>query len=80
MTSESPVQPRRAQIWAGRLEPLARFWVTTVLPDGRIRGMTYLVGDSDTRTTTLTLAGFHTLYRLHEDVPVHLAPKDAADA
>lgn len=79
MVSESPV-PRRAQIWAGRVLVQNRFWVTTVLPNGDVRGMTYLVGDSDTRTTTLTLAGFHTLYRLHEDVPVHLAPKDAADA
>ncbi|WP_436759381.1 hypothetical protein [Streptosporangium sp. V21-05] len=67
-----PAPPSRAQIWAGRTSTRRRFLVTTVLPNGDIRGMTYLEGDSATRTTTLTPAELHTLYQLHEDVPEHL--------
>jgi hypothetical protein len=77
---ERTSQPRRAQIWAGRLGKRRRFFVTDVLSDGRVRGMTYLVGDSDTRTSTYTLDAFLSLYRLLEDVPAHLATKEARDA
>ncbi|MGS2645917.1 hypothetical protein [Streptosporangium sp. G12] len=73
-------QPRRAQIWAARLRSRRHFLVTDVLPNGDVRGMTYLQHDSATRTTTLTPAEFHALYRLLEDVPAHLAAKEAADA
>ncbi|MFF3443599.1 hypothetical protein [Streptosporangium sp. NPDC002721] len=67
-----PTTPCRAQIWAGRTNTRRRFLITTVLPNGHIRGMDYLEGDSATRTTTLTPDGLHTLYELLEDVPEHL--------
>lgn len=72
-----PTTPSRAQIWAARAGTRRRFLITTVLPNGDIRGMDYLEGDSATRTTTLTPDGLHTLYQLLEDVPPHLRTSHA---